>query len=408
MFEKLLEHKTKANPSKSSKNVLVNYEIYFPIGRGAHSFVYKALHRPTNQVVALKVIQYTNEKERETIIREIEIHSSLKHPNITKLLDSFHDDKNYYLVLEHCEKGEFYSYYIRNKRKITETEIRSVMTQLLSALNYIHSKGIIHRDVKLGNILLSDKMDVKLTDFGLSIEYDKRSLIKKETIIGTPNYMSPEIILHQKVTFSNDLWSLGCAIYALFFGEFPFEGSTYKETLKNIINKPYDIKKACSDDFKELLAHLLNKEYDKRRKTSQVMKLPFFEEKSKIELTSTTVATENTNNNSIGNVLKKQSKANFDCFPNQTAKVYDKNGKMFDRIFGNTNTFQRNTSLKKTDCDHPLNPEFKNGVSLSNFKQKSSSTVKSRLNIQSVLNSLSQRFDFPGPKVKNPNKEFNY
>ena len=105
--------------SKSRNDLLVNYEIFYPIGRGTFSFVYKALHRPTNRMVALKVIQYSSEKDKERIQNEINIHSKLNHPNIVKLLDFFNDESNFYLVLENCENGEFYSYVKKNKKKVS-------------------------------------------------------------------------------------------------------------------------------------------------------------------------------------------------------------------------------------------------------------------------------------------------
>lgn len=109
---------------------------------------------------------------------------------------------------------------------------------MVRAMMYIHSQGIIHRDLKLGNILINDQMDVKICDFGLSTRIKHEGDVKK-TICGTPNYIAPEILEEQGHSYEVDIWSVGVIMYALLFGKPPFEDNTVEQTYENIKNNRY-------------------------------------------------------------------------------------------------------------------------------------------------------------------------
>ena len=131
-------------------------------------------------------------RARQKLLSEIKIHKSLSHPNIVKLY-SYHEDKeNIYIILELCNNNSL-SELLKRRKRLTERETQYYGYQILLGLKYIHSLKVLHRDLKLGNLLLTEKLDVKLADFGLAtiLEYEGE---RKRTICGTPNYIAPEVL----------------------------------------------------------------------------------------------------------------------------------------------------------------------------------------------------------------------
>lgn len=126
---------------------------------------------------------------RRQVLNEIRIHSKLNHSHILKLEDSFEDEDCVYLLLEYCKSGELYSL-IRDQGKLTEEDTKHICIQIVEGMVYLHSQGIIHRDLKLGNILISENKTIKLADFGLAIQLEQWNE-ERDTVCGTPNYIAP-------------------------------------------------------------------------------------------------------------------------------------------------------------------------------------------------------------------------
>lgn len=140
---------------------------------------------------------------------------------------------NYYLLMDLCEGGDLYSY-IKEHGKLDEPEIFDLSYQLAMGLKYLHDQNVIHRDLKLGNILLKEnKKDLKICDFGLAARLtdDKP---ERDTLCGTPNYICPEIINKQNYGKKVDIWSFGCILYSMVTGSPPFETSSIQETLRSV------------------------------------------------------------------------------------------------------------------------------------------------------------------------------
>ncbi|KTF75659.1 hypothetical protein cypCar_00034685 [Cyprinus carpio] len=197
------------------------YHILEVIGEGSFGRVYKGRRKFSGQVVALKFIPKVgrSEKDLRSLKREIDIMRGLKHPNIVLLLDSFETEREVVVVTEYAE-GELFQI-LEDDGSLPENQVREIACQLVSALYYLHSHRILHRDMKPQNILLGKGGVVKLCDFGFARAMSVSTLVLT-SIKGTPLYMSPELVEEKPYDHSADLWSLGCILYELHTGAPPF------------------------------------------------------------------------------------------------------------------------------------------------------------------------------------------
>lgn len=146
----------------------------------------------------------TQKKLQHRLLNEIKLQKKLNHPCIVKLHHFFEDEDCYYLVLEYCPGGELFSY-IKLEGRLSEDETRMICSQLVEGIDYMHRKGILHRDLKLGNLLLSeDRTLLKIGDFGLAVKLSTYSE-ERSTMCGTPNYISPEVVNRQPYGLASDL-----------------------------------------------------------------------------------------------------------------------------------------------------------------------------------------------------------
>ena len=192
---------------QDSNSEIKNYEILRPLGQGAYSTVYHVRHRASGSEYAMKIVdkkQLSHSNLNRRLKNEITLQSSLNHPSIVKLYNSFFDEDLIYLVLELCSGGELYTQ-IKEEGRLSEDDTKHLCSQIVEGLIYLHSLGILHRDLKLGNLLLSeDRTSVKIGDFGLAVKL-KNFSEERNTLCGTPNYISPEIINRQPYGLASDL-----------------------------------------------------------------------------------------------------------------------------------------------------------------------------------------------------------
>jgi len=194
------------------------------IGRGSSGIVYLGHHRNTKDKVAIKRLDVSQMADKMSRIwNEIQIMKSINHPSIVRLYDVFIDlENNYlYLIMEYCDGSDLSDY--TKKYTLDLTEVHKIMTQIKDGLLYLRKKGIMHRDLKPQNILLHEG-NVKLADFGLSVIIEGESQLLN-TMCGSPLYMSPEIIEHQKYTAKSDLWSIGVILYQLIYHKHPYNNN---------------------------------------------------------------------------------------------------------------------------------------------------------------------------------------
>ncbi|XP_062314411.1 NUAK family SNF1-like kinase 1 [Osmerus eperlanus] len=216
-------------------NLKHRFEVMETLGKGTYGKVKRAMERASLKMVAIKSIRkerITDDLDKVHIQREIEITSSLKHPNIIRIHEVFESRDKIVIVMEYASRGELYDY-VHERRRLPETEARDVFRQITSAVHYCHKNGVVHRDLKLENILLDQEMNVKLADFGLSNNFQKNSLL--QTYCGSPLYASPEIVRGLPYVGPEvDCWALGVLLYTLVYGSMPFDGASYSTLTEQI------------------------------------------------------------------------------------------------------------------------------------------------------------------------------
>ena len=227
------------------------------LGRGGFAKCYIFQNLSTNKITAAKIIAKSSlgkSREKQKLINEIKIHKALHHNNIVHFEHYFEDNDNVFLLLELCSNKSL-NELLKRRKVLTELEVQVYVLQIIKALKYLHSHRIIHRDLKLSNLFLSENMELKVGDFGLATKLDFEGE-KKRTVCGTPNYIAPEILDGKfGYSFEVDIWSLGVIIYTLIIGKPPFETDNVKETYKKIkLNKySFPINSVISDYAKNLI-----------------------------------------------------------------------------------------------------------------------------------------------------------
>eukprot|EP00118_Oscarella_pearsei_P026386 m.309833 g.309833 ORF g.309833 m.309833 type:complete len:600 (+) comp48146_c0_seq1:94-1893(+) len=247
------------------------------LGKGGFARCYELKDVETGEVFAGKIVSkslLTKQHQKEKMSMEIAIHRSLNHDNIVGFHGYFEDSENVYVILEICRRRSLMELHKRRKA-LTEPEVRYYMKQILIGCQYLHSVKVVHRDLKLGNIFLSDEMVVKLGDFGLAtkIDYDGE---RKRTLCGTPNYIAPEVLNKKGHSFEVDLWSIGCIMYTLLVGKPPFETKSLKETYSRIRRNEYFIPPKVSPNAQALIMKLLRSDPTERPASEAVLEDRFF------------------------------------------------------------------------------------------------------------------------------------
>lgn len=256
----------------SSKLKMVgNYTLQRPIGEGTFGKVRLGLHRLTNTRVAIKQIPKAHSA---SLTREIHHHRRLHHPNVMQLYEVIATEQYIWMVSELCAGGELYDYLVENQ-VLAEPEARRIFGQLCLAVAYVHSKGIVHRDLKLENILLDERCNVKLGDFGFTREFEAKRLM--DTFCGTTGYAAPEMLSGKKYTGPEvDVWSLGVILYALLCGALPFDDDDESVMKDKILRGDFEIPDCLSEEAQSLVASILQQDPTKRPSIQSILAHPWF------------------------------------------------------------------------------------------------------------------------------------
>ena len=229
------------------------------IGQGAFGKVLLGRQVLTNKKVAIKAIDrlhLSNEYSRQKIFREVYILKKVKSKYVVKILEVFETNENFLIVMEYLPGGDLLSY-IKTTNRIPEEQCKNFFYQIVLGLSAIHKCEILHRDIKLDNILIDKSLRfLKICDFGVS-----KIVQKGETITdhcGTPAYLAPEIVLNQGYEgYWSDIWSLGVLLYCMSCGTVPFKASTISDLHKLILQGKYELPEYLSTNLKHLIKNML-------------------------------------------------------------------------------------------------------------------------------------------------------
>ncbi len=269
----------KGDPSKK-------YKVVKRLGDGSYGTVFSVVNIQTGATVAMKKIEKVKENEIDDleIKNEIDILKKLDHPNIVKIYEFYNTLTDFYIVTEYCKKGELYSYI---KRSYTENQLAVLFYQVFSGLYYLHDHHILHRDLKLENIMISDiEKDIKtkeeyfwikIIDFGTAKIFKKNK--NEKAVVGSSYYIAPEV-LKQKYNEKCDTWSVGVILYMLIVGRAPFDGKSDEDIIESIKIGVYNNKHpkllAKSKEVQDLVSSLLERNINKRLSASEALNHSFF------------------------------------------------------------------------------------------------------------------------------------
>ena len=239
------------------------------IGTGGFSKCYKLYNVQDKKIYAAKEI-IKDKSSYDRIKNEIDIYEYLKHDNIVNQKEHFIYNDTQYLIFEFCENRDL-SHLIDKRKKLKEIEVQYYITQLIQALIHLHDRNIVHRDLKLGNIFLTGKMELKLGDFGLAKKLSFRDE-KISEMVGTPAYMAPEILENMGYSLEVDIWSLGVIMYYLIIGKLPFN----KPNQEDIKRVSFPKKAIISRAAKSLIEQILVKDPKERPSLKQILRHDFF------------------------------------------------------------------------------------------------------------------------------------
>lgn len=221
---------------------LIDFEIGKSLGHGKFGNVYLAREKRSRCLVALKVLCKQQLKKQSCDIMKREITNQIKliHPNILRLYDFFEDEERVYMIMEYAAQGDLYNQ-MKNQdsKRFPPEKVAIYIKQLASAIEWCHKKKIVHRDIKLENVLLMKDETLKLCDFGWSARIPSKSK-RRGSIVGTLDYLSPEMVASEPHSYELDIWTLGVITYEMLIGETPFLHKTYKGTYDRI--KRVDVK----------------------------------------------------------------------------------------------------------------------------------------------------------------------
>ncbi|CAK69262.1 unnamed protein product (macronuclear) [Paramecium tetraurelia] len=252
------------------------FDTKYLLGEGAFGKVYRGSKLTTNQEVAIKKIDSSMINKDQYLIDalnfEIQIMKQLDHPNIVKFIDKFNTDRSIYIVTEYCADGDLRN--IMKGRRIPESEVNQIFSQLASGFKELVKANIIHRDLKPANIM-NHRGVVKIADFGFAKIVDNFSGELLRTCVGSPLYMAPQILKREKYTTKSDIWSLGIIYYEMVFGMAPWSGVDEKSLTNNVMKQPLRFPGGTqlSEFGKNFLSRALEKEESKRMEWAELFSM---------------------------------------------------------------------------------------------------------------------------------------
>ncbi|KAK6961312.1 muscle M-line assembly protein unc-89, partial [Biomphalaria glabrata] len=248
------------------------YELENEVGKGKFGVVYKCKQKKDGKTFAAKILK---SREKNMILHEIEIMNCLRHPKLLLLWDAYEEFRRIILVMEYVGAGELFERVIGDDFVLTERDCVHFLRQICEGVNYMHSLNILHLDLKPENILCvaENSNRIKIIDFGLARRYNPNETVK--VMFGTPEFIAPEVINYDAISYHTDMWSIGVICYVLLSGLSPFLGDDENETLVNVTSGEFDFDdeafEQISDEAKDFINKLLLKEKESRMLTSDCL-----------------------------------------------------------------------------------------------------------------------------------------
>ncbi|KAK0667573.1 hypothetical protein QBC41DRAFT_366085 [Cercophora samala] len=273
-------------PPSSDRREGMVYEVGKALGKGGFAICYEGTPAGSSKKFALKIVKSQMPTKMEQKFQtELQIHSKMRHQNIVQFHRAFTFERCTYLVLELCPNGSLMDM-VKRRKGLTEPEVRFYSVQIAGAIKYMHAKGIIHRDLKMGNIFLDKHMNAKIGDFGLAallLTGKDMQIMRRTTLCGTPNYIAPEILEKGKKGHDHmvDIWSLGIIVFAMLTSKPPFQSSTTDEIYRRAKDRDYEWpapstgRPFISQEAKDLVATMLQ-EASQRPDPDTIVGHPFF------------------------------------------------------------------------------------------------------------------------------------
>ena len=280
-------------PQSQPTKQIGNYTLGTEIGSGAFGKVVLGTHILTGESVAIKILDKLilsqTPEDYELVYQEIAILKIVKHKNIAQLYEIMETPQNIYIVMEYCE-GKDLMDYILLKTRLGELESLKLFQQLINALLYLHSQNIAHRDIKIDNMLLDGKKNLKLVDFGLSTKYSDDELLNQPC--GTVVYAAPEVLEGKEYHgMLADVWSSGIVLYGMLSGYLPFCDQDDEVNKQNVLKGDIEIPDFFSPLVKDLLSHMLDMDPQTRYTLQDIQDHAWFNRREAIMIPGIVVGT---------------------------------------------------------------------------------------------------------------------
>jgi len=258
---------SRAGSGSLSGNAIEDYIVGKQIGQGAYATVYFGLHKETSRKVAIKIYEkykLLDPQRRKSVRCEIRLMERMRHPNIVVFHDALDTAKQIYIIMEFVGGGSMHHYLKKRPgRRLEDHVAKRLFYQVCQGLRYLHDRHIVHRDIKLENLLLDESGTVKIIDFGFSTIVPPGKKLK--VFCGTPSYMAPEIVARKEYSgFCADIWAAGVLLYALLCGSFPFRGQNDRDLYRKIVRGVLHIPDLVGDGARNLLGRILTPDMARR------------------------------------------------------------------------------------------------------------------------------------------------
>lgn len=251
------------------------FELQEVLGVGSYGSVHKALNTETNEIVAIKIIEA--QTDAVTLKKEIEILKDCESEYVVGYRGTYRTDGQIWIVMEYCHAGSIADLIAISSRPLLEAEVGVVCHAVLHGLVYLHGNKLIHRDIKAGNVLINNRGEVKLADFGVSAQLNQ-TIAKRCTVIGTPYWMSPEVLTQNNYNYRADIWSLGITAIEMATGNPPHHEVHPMRAIFMIPNKPppkLPEDGDFSEEFREFVSLCLTKNPEDRPSALELLDHPF-------------------------------------------------------------------------------------------------------------------------------------